>query len=394
MAGCGSRGRESASFSKHARGRKRSGTLLAAALGLSMVAVSLLYGAAPARASTVITLHLNAPIVGMASTSDGHGYWIVGSDGGVFSFGDAKFAGSMGGKRLNAPIVGMTEGPSSGGYWLVASDGGVFSFGNAHFHGSMGGRHLNAPVVGIVSTPDRLGYWLVASDGGVFSFGDAQSAGSMGGRHLNAPIVGMAATRDGKGYWLVASDGGVFSFGDAHFWGSMGGRHLNAPVVSIAADDATAGYWMIAADGGVFAFHSTFDGSKASDPLPGPVRTVVPADGGKGYWLSGDSGGVYPFGTASFEGDINGILPNGQPQAQETGTLGARILAVAQSQVGQTDPYLYGPVGSDWCAYFATWVLQTRRTRSSVRAIGLRNRHLGARPRRNPVVPDGNSPSR
>ena len=42
-----------------------------------------------------------------ASTSDGKGYWLVASDGGVFSFGDAQFYGSMGGKYLNAAIVGI-----------------------------------------------------------------------------------------------------------------------------------------------------------------------------------------------------------------------------------------------------------------------------------------------
>jgi hypothetical protein len=35
------------------------------------------------------------------------GYWLVGSDGGIFSFGDATFDGSMGGTHLNQPIVGM-----------------------------------------------------------------------------------------------------------------------------------------------------------------------------------------------------------------------------------------------------------------------------------------------
>ena len=50
---------------------------------------------------------LRMPIVGMAATPDGKGYWFVASDGGIFSFGDAKFYGSMGDKRLNKPIVGM-----------------------------------------------------------------------------------------------------------------------------------------------------------------------------------------------------------------------------------------------------------------------------------------------
>ena len=52
------------------------------------------------------------------------------------------------------------------GYWLVASDGGIFSFGDAAFHGSMGGKPLNKPIVGMAATSDGLGYWLVASDGG------------------------------------------------------------------------------------------------------------------------------------------------------------------------------------------------------------------------------------
>ena len=36
----------------------------------------------------------NAPISGMASTSSGHGYWLLGSDNGIFTFGDARFFGS------------------------------------------------------------------------------------------------------------------------------------------------------------------------------------------------------------------------------------------------------------------------------------------------------------
>ncbi len=46
----------------------------------------------------------------------------------MFSFGDARFLGSMGGTRLNQPVVGIAATPDGGGYWLVASDGGIFSF--------------------------------------------------------------------------------------------------------------------------------------------------------------------------------------------------------------------------------------------------------------------------
>ena len=39
--------------------------------------------------------HLNKPIVGIAATPNGGGYWEVASDGGIFAFGDAAFYGSV-----------------------------------------------------------------------------------------------------------------------------------------------------------------------------------------------------------------------------------------------------------------------------------------------------------
>jgi hypothetical protein len=166
---------------------------------------------------------LNKPVVGMAATPDGGGYWLVASDGGIFNYGDAAFYGSTGSIQLNKPIVGMAATPDGKGYWLVASDGGIFNYGDASFYGSTGSIQLNKPIVGMAATPDGSGYWLVASDGGIFNYGDAGFYGSTGSIQLNKPIVGMAATSDGKGYWLVASDGGIFNYGDAAFDGSLAG---------------------------------------------------------------------------------------------------------------------------------------------------------------------------
>ena len=67
------------------------------------------------------------------------------ADGGIFAFGDAPFYGSMGGAALNQPVVGMAATPTGEGYWLVAADGGIFAFGDAAFYGSMGGQHLSQP---------------------------------------------------------------------------------------------------------------------------------------------------------------------------------------------------------------------------------------------------------
>ena len=217
----------------------------------------------------------NAPIVGLTSTPDGKGYWLVASDGGIFSYGDATFYGSHGGSPLNEPIVGMAQTPDGTGYWLVASDGGVFAFGDADFFGSNGGLPLNKPIVGMAISPGaratgsspptgvsslsgsrarRLhggtanapswvwlepvgaGYWMVAADGGIFGFGDAGFYGSHGGSPLNAPIVGLSSTTDGMGYLLGASDGGVFANRSAVFEGSHGGSPLNKPIVGLAME--------------------------------------------------------------------------------------------------------------------------------------------------------------
>jgi hypothetical protein len=230
---------------------------------------------------------INRPVVGMASTPSGNGYWVTAGDGGVFAFGDAGFHGSAGNIVLNKPVVGMTSTPTGNGYWFVATDGGIFAYGDAGFHGSTGDIVLNKPVVGMASTPTGNGYWLVASDGGIFAYGDAGFHGSTGNIVLNKPIVGMASTPTGNGYWLVASDGGIFAYGDAGFHGSTGDIVLNKPIVGMAPSMTGNGYWFTASDGGVFAYGDAhFQGSTGALALSGPVVGMArPTSRNDGYWL-------------------------------------------------------------------------------------------------------------
>ncbi len=233
---------------------------------------------------------LNGSIVSMATNPKGSGYWLLGSDGGVFSFGDAPFFGSTGSIRLNKPILAMSPHPNGQGYWFVGSDGGVFTYGDAQFHGSTGSMQLNKPIVGMAATPDGNGYWLVASDGGIFSFGSAAFYGSTGSLQLNKPIVGMASTSDGHGYWLVASDGGLFAFGNAGFYGSTGSMSLNSPIVGMSSTVAGNGYWLAAADGGVFAFgDAPYCGSGGAH---GNVVAMSRTATGAGYRFASDTGSV------------------------------------------------------------------------------------------------------
>jgi hypothetical protein len=248
--------------------------------------------AAVALPATIVGTNAVGPVVEDAGASTACPYQVVlgHADGAVTILAPggavcpSAFHGSMAGQPLNQPIVGMASTPDGGGYWLVAADGGIFAFGDAQFYGSMGGQPLNQPIVGMASTPDGEGYWLVAADGGLFAFGDAGFHGSMGGQPLDKPVVGMAADAATGGYWLVAADGGLFAF-TAPFYGSMGGQPLNAPVAFVTGTPDYGGYRMVGSDGGVFNFgDAQFYGSAAAPGSAGWDALAATPDGG-GYWL-------------------------------------------------------------------------------------------------------------
>ncbi len=81
------------------------------------------------------------------TTTAGAGYWLltngtvlgwsqIPTQTNVREFGDAPhlFESAL---PFAAPLVGIAPNPTSGdGYWLVASDGGIFSFGDAKFLGA------------------------------------------------------------------------------------------------------------------------------------------------------------------------------------------------------------------------------------------------------------------
>jgi hypothetical protein len=253
-----------------------------------------------------------------------HGYWLVGSDGGIFTFGAAGFSGSAGGLKLNRPIVGMTPTASDRGYWLIGSDGGVFAFGDAGFYGSLpglgvapagapGGRHLNAPIVGVVPSVDDKGYFMVGSDGGVFAFGDAQFEGSCPGvGGCSGQAVAVAPDESGRGYWVVTSSGHVYAFGDAPYFGAPGPQ--GSAVTSMVRTHDGGGYWILDADGAVFSYGDAQPlGSVAVNDAGGfdPATSIFATATGGGYWVSTALGAVYAFGDAPNDGGMSGKPLNG-----------------------------------------------------------------------------------
>jgi len=259
-----------------------------------------------------------------------HGYWLTGSDGGIFTFGSATFYGSTGALTLERPVVGITPTDDQAGYWLVATDGGIFSFGDATYNGSLPGLgfapagsagpgpKLNAPIIGMVPAVAELGstqqsgYFMVGADGGVFAFGTAFYEGScpaIGGCDARAVAVMPDAT--GDGYWLVTAVGTVYAFGDAPVLGSVPPQSV--PVTSAVRTPDGKGYWLLFANGVVAAFGDApaLGGIVGQTSALNPATAIFATATGQGYWIATANGSVHPFGDATSAGDMAGQPLNG-----------------------------------------------------------------------------------
>ena len=119
------------------------------------------------------------------------------------------------------PIVAMAPTPSGHGYWLAAGDGGIFTFGDARFSGSAVGM-ANQPIVGIATDLSGHGYWLAGAYGAVYTFGDAPNLGGISISTCACRSEVSRARRAGGATGSPVADGGVFSFGDALWFGWPG----------------------------------------------------------------------------------------------------------------------------------------------------------------------------
>ena len=167
--------------------------------------------------------------------------WFTQASGGTEVGGaGSSYTIPSGGITLYAHWTSIAQPPSPSppppahGYWLVGSDGGIFTFGSAQFYGSTGASRSSAPssascrrltTAATGSTPPTVGSSASAtrSSTAPSPASGLHPAGSGLPNSLNAPIVGMVPSIDDGGYFMVASDGGVFAFGDAHFAGSCPG---------------------------------------------------------------------------------------------------------------------------------------------------------------------------
>lgn len=308
---------------------------LGATVALGAAAVSLTLPVQQQAANAALPGCLGGEIVDVASTPSGNGYTLVGSDGGIFNYGDSQFKGSMAGKPLNKPMVAVVPTGSGAGYWEIAADGGVFAFGDAQppANNPLPGMRLNAPVVDAVRTGAQ-GLLLVAGDGGVFALGGAQSYGSMGGQHLNAPMVDIVASPTSRGYATIAADGGVFAFGDYQGPASnplpdMAARgQLRQPITGAARSGSGYGLILVGGDGGTFALGGApFIGSAANLTLAKPITSIALNPAGTLQWLAGADGGIFAYGPGQpFMGNA---ISNANCASVPASTNGAKIVQFA-----------------------------------------------------------------
>src|SRR5665213_3514482 len=131
----------------------------------------------------------SASFVAIQAMPRARSYWAVTANGQVFQgFGMPSPLGdpASGGVVLAAPLVSIAATPSGSGYWLAGA-----------------AVRLAAPIVGIAATPSGRGYWLLGADGGVFTFGDAPYLGSAATTHLSTKFAAITPTPTGRGYTLV-----------------------------------------------------------------------------------------------------------------------------------------------------------------------------------------------
>jgi hypothetical protein len=130
-------------------------------------AIGLLAALLPLGGALTLPVHAATRPVGSAAAAGG-GRWSVDAAGRVRTSGGAPSLGTLP-ARAGRRIVGIAATASGRGYWLASAQGGVFTFGDARFHGSVVGRQLARPISRIALL--GRGYQLISASGAAYPFG-------------------------------------------------------------------------------------------------------------------------------------------------------------------------------------------------------------------------------
>lgn len=244
----------------------------------------------------------------IADATDNDGYWLIGDDGGVFTYGNTDFYGSLAGD-ISHGIIGGARSFTNKGYWLAAFDGTVFAFGDAIWHGGYAPA-TGQTMVAIESIKTSSGYYLCDTAGDVYTLGDVDYHGGGPG---TTPIAAMAVMPDGSGYWLMDDTGHVYSYGAAMHYGN-GDPLVASTYTAMEATPTGLGYYLVTEAGHVYAMgDAVYHGGTAGMYLNDPISDIALRPDGAGYWLVALDGGVFTFGQIPFYGSLPGATENDYP---------------------------------------------------------------------------------
>ncbi len=252
-----------------------------------------------------------SPVVSIAASPGGRGYYVLSANGVVSAYG-APYFGSLGAKELpdGVTATGLAVDEATGGYWVLTSDGHVEGFrapyrGEPHI--ALGGWGQYPAAVALAPTPDGRGYYVLRANGAIDAFG-ATARPSHAGRlpyGTTAPVVAVSIAVDPitGGYWVATSVGGVWAV-DAPYDGSplstAHGHYNGVATVAIAPLANGGGYDLARANGQVTSYGSA-PASVAATPLPfgAVVSSLAVDDTTNGYYVALDdataSGYVNPL---------------------------------------------------------------------------------------------------
>ena len=157
----------------------------------------------------------------MASTPDGKGYWLLGSNGSVYTYGDATFHGAEGIFTGNY-AVSISSTPDGHGYWITDNAGNSYPFGDAPYLGQVGYPGNNQPnsIISSRFEASAYGFWAADELGGVYT-NNTRSYNSLANQ--GTLVSSMSSVFEDQGYYLNTYFGFIYPFGPrAAFFGNAG----------------------------------------------------------------------------------------------------------------------------------------------------------------------------
>lgn len=152
-------------------------------------------------------------VVSGVSAANGTGGWLLGPDGGVFTFGGAQFFGSPVGQDYWAGRhAKLIEAKDNGGYRIVSQEnppGTGYDYpggGNIIASGPAFDPPVQLRIVADLGAPTG-GVWILLEDGAIWTLGNAQYKGGTNGKDYFAGRKAARLEPSGDGYVIVATSG-------------------------------------------------------------------------------------------------------------------------------------------------------------------------------------------